>query len=140
MIYERINGCGITWLVNPMPKPSKMRPTINIQTCLARPLMRAPARKSIPPKSMDSFRPNLRVTEDATRHDNSAARYKDDVNIVRIWLSYWQYSLVDVSRFFFRYTDGKNFFKKGSIDVTPPNHNQNKTLRHSHNHKHKTIT
>jgi hypothetical protein len=29
----------------------------------------------------------------------------------------------DLSKFFFRYTEGKNFIRNGSIDVTPPNQN-----------------
>jgi hypothetical protein len=46
--------------------------------------MRAPIRKSKPPKSMESFRPNFRVTVEATKEDKSAARYNDEVNIVSV--------------------------------------------------------
>jgi hypothetical protein len=31
-----------------------------------------------------------------------------------------------LSSFFFLYTDGKNSFRKGSIDVTPPDQNKTK--------------
>lgn len=88
--------------------------------------MRAPTRKSKPPKSMESFRPNLRVTVAATNDDSKAARYKDDVNIVSVWLSYWQYWFTVLSEFFFRNTDGKNLSRNGSMDVTPPDHNPHK--------------
>ncbi|KAF7803560.1 vacuolar protein 8-like [Senna tora] len=73
---------GTDWLQNPIPKPSKMRPKINIQTYWEKALIKAPARKTRPPKSMEILRPNLRVIVEATKLDNSAARYKDDVNEV----------------------------------------------------------
>ena len=114
------NCKGYTWLVNPIPNPSKIRPKIRYQNAWAKPLRTAPLRKRRPPIKIDHFRPNFRVTVEAITHDTKAARYRDDVNNVRVWQLYWQYSLVDVSRFFFRYTDGKNFKRKGSIDVTPP--------------------
>lgn len=119
-----------TWFANPIPNPRKIRPTINIQTYWEKPLTRAPMRKSKPPKSIESLRPNLRVTVEATNDDNIAARYNDEVNIVSIWLLYRQYLFAVISKFFFRYTDGKNFFRNGSIDVTPPNKNRkNKHIR-----------
>jgi hypothetical protein len=88
-------------------------------------------RNNNPPKNMESFRPNLRVILDATNDDTSAARYSDDVNIVNVWLSYWQYLFDDLSKFFFRYTEGKNFIRNGSIDVTPPNQNSCNQIKYN---------
>lgn len=133
---EKLNN---TWLANPIPNPSKIRPTINIQTWLAKPLIRAPTRKSNPPKSMESFRPNLRVMVEATNEDKRAARYNDDVNIVNVWLSYWQYWFVDLSSFFFRYTAGKNFFRNGSMDVTPPDQTHSNKKQTLNTEKYHTI-
>ena len=91
-----------TWLANPIPKPRSIRPTINIHTAWAKPLRRAPAKKSRPPSNIDGFRPSLRVTVDATSDEIRAAKYNDDVNMVNVSLLYWQYWLVDVSSCFDR--------------------------------------
>lgn len=72
------------------------------------------------PRSIDSFRPNCRVTVNATKDENSAARYNDDMNIIIIALPNLQYWFVSVSAFCFRYTNGKNFFRNESMDATPP--------------------
>lgn len=63
-----------TWLAKPMPKPSKIRPRISIQTALAAPLIIAPEQNNTPPNNIDHFRPNVRVTVDATNDDNNAAK------------------------------------------------------------------
>ena len=89
-------------------------------TFLAKPLMMAPAQNSTPPINMDSLLPNFLVTVDATNEAANAARYSDDVNSVSVSLSNLQYWFVDVSSASFRYTAGKNFFRNGAIDVTPP--------------------
>ena len=93
-------------------------------TSFAKPLMIAPVQKSTPPINMDSFLPNLLVTVDATNEATNAARYNDDVNNVSVALSNLQYWLVDLSSASFRYTEGKNFFRNGAIDVTPPEINK----------------
>lgn len=93
---------------------------MSIQTALAKPLMMAPLQNKTPPKSIDSLRPNLRVTVDATIDASSAAKYNDDVNIVKVGLSYLQYWFSFAIKFFFRNTSGKNFSRNESIDVTPP--------------------
>jgi uncharacterized protein YcbX len=41
---------------------------------LSKATMRAPRRKSKPPKNMDSFRPNLQLTEEAANDEKSASR------------------------------------------------------------------
>lgn len=110
----------LTWFAKPIPKPSNNLPTINIQTALAKPLIRAPAKKSKPPKSMDNLLPSLRVTVEATSDAKRAAKYSDEVNIVSVWLSYWQYWFVDLLASFFSQTSRKNFWRKGVMVVTPP--------------------
>lgn len=95
---------------------------MSMATFSAAPLMAAPTRKVAPPRSIDHLRPNTRVTVEAKNEATSAARYSDDVKVVSSWLSYLQYLFVDLSSFTLRNTDGKNFLRKGSFDVTPPGH------------------
>ncbi|KAH0469196.1 hypothetical protein IEQ34_002428 [Dendrobium chrysotoxum] len=60
-------------------------------TSLAAPLSAAPMRKVIPPPNIDHFRPKVRVTDEAKKEAISAARYRDDVNVVNNWESNLQY-------------------------------------------------
>lgn len=63
---------------------------MSIHTKREKQLMKAPTKKSKPPRSMDSFLPSFLVTVEAMSDEISAAKYKDDVNIEIKWLSYLQ--------------------------------------------------
>ncbi|CAA7394662.1 unnamed protein product [Spirodela intermedia] len=122
-------------LRQPTPTPRRMRPMMSMATSLAAPLMAAPARKVTPPKSIEILRPKTRVTVDAKKEATSAARYREEVNAVRSGLSNLQYWFVDVFIFSFLYTDGKNFSRNESIDVTPPaSHCRDQIPEISHTH------
>lgn len=86
-------------MAKPIPKPRRIRPTINIQTAFAKPLIRAPAKNRIPPKSIDNFLPIVLVTHEATIEDPRAAKYREDVNMVRVSLLNLQYWFVLESAF-----------------------------------------
>ena len=60
--------------------------------------MIAPAKKTKPPGSVENFLPNLLVTNDAPNDATSAAKYREDVNMVSVTLSNLQYWLVDLSK------------------------------------------
>ncbi|KAH0454319.1 hypothetical protein IEQ34_016243 [Dendrobium chrysotoxum] len=71
--------------------PRRMRPAMSIATSLAKPLRAAPMRKVMPPPNIDHFRPSTRVTVEAKKDAINAARYSDDVNVVKSSESNLQY-------------------------------------------------
>lgn len=66
---ETSNGLRVanaSWIMSSKAKPRKIRAMINMEMVMAKPLMKALAKKSMPPTNMESFRPNLRVRVEAT--------------------------------------------------------------------------
>ena len=64
---------------------------MSIKTFCANPLTAEPARKSVPPITMETLRPHARVTLEATKDAKRAAKYSEDVNNVNVSLLYVQY-------------------------------------------------
>jgi len=71
-------------LAHPIPKPIKMRPTINIRTFSAKSFNSAPPRMSTPAQIMVVRLPISRMTVDANTDATRTAKYKDDVNNVNV--------------------------------------------------------
>ena len=97
IIINKLRDFIFTWLAKPTPIPNKIRPMISIAILTAAALMIAPAKKTKPPMNMDIFLPNFLVTHDAQNDATSAAKYREDVNMVSFTLSNLQYWFVDWS-------------------------------------------
>ena len=82
--------------------------------------MIALAKKTKPPVSMNIFLLNFLVTHDAPNDATSAAKYREDVNMVSVTLSNLQYYLANLSKLLMINRWKKNFYKKEAMDVTPP--------------------
>lgn len=80
----------LTWLPKPMPIPSIILPKRSMTRLTAEALRAAPTRKLIPPHIILMRRPWLLVMRDAARDVTKPAKYKDEVNAERLWLSYLQ--------------------------------------------------
>lgn len=95
---------------------------MSISTLMAEASRAEPTKNKMPEITKVPLRPVLFMTRPAAKDATRPAMYNEEVNAVRTWLLNVQYTsccVVWLSAIFFS-TDGKNFSRNGSIDVTPP--------------------
>jgi hypothetical protein len=115
----------ITRLVKPTAKPSRMRPMMSMLMWTAEVLRMAPAKKNMPPISMEFLRPIVLVKWPDTRLERMAARYNEETNKVSTWFLKMQY-VSCCALFVFLRMFGKNAWRNDSICISPPEIKQNK--------------
>lgn len=59
---------------------------MSIARCTAKALRRAPQQKTQSPISMENLQPSFLVIVEAKKDAKRAAKYRDDVNMVSVWL------------------------------------------------------